>query len=392
MRDHDAGGYVMHRDFVNAVQRTQTSHHPDPFDPTPIQQGISVYYGDMLYGRVSFAVLEDRKFKSGPKGTVATWEGRPDHVTDPNLDPKSLDKPGLTLLGRRQLRFLNHWAADWTGADLKAVLSQTIFCNLANYHGGNKMFLVADLDSNGWPQAGRNRALRAIRRGFAFMYAGDQHLPSIVQHGIDDYNDAGYSFCVPSTAAGYPRSWRPDLEGRPVRNRAAAGGPNTGEYLDGLGNRLTVHAIGNPAANNRPGVLNRLHDKSSGYGIVRFNTRTRDITMECWRLQIDAANHKPGDQFPGWPKTINLRDNYGRKAHAHLPAIEVTGMNNPVVQVIDESDGSVVYTLRITGTSFRPKVFKDGTYTVKVGEPGENKVKTFKGIKSGAGEAIQVTF
>ena len=48
-------------------QRTQTSHLPDPYDPTPVQQGIGVYYCDLVYGRVSFAVLEDRKFKSGPE-------------------------------------------------------------------------------------------------------------------------------------------------------------------------------------------------------------------------------------------------------------------------------------------------------------------------------------
>ncbi|NQZ60145.1 MAG: hypothetical protein HRT88_22055 [Lentisphaeraceae bacterium] len=40
---HDSGGYNMDADFVNAVHRTQVSHHPDAFDPTPIQRGISVY-------------------------------------------------------------------------------------------------------------------------------------------------------------------------------------------------------------------------------------------------------------------------------------------------------------------------------------------------------------
>ena len=392
MAEHDAGGYAMHEDFVNVVHRTQTSHHPAPFDPTPIERGISVYHGDMVYGRISFAIIADRMFKSGPRGTVATWTGRADHIRDPKLDPKTVDKPGLKLLGSRQLKFLDHWAADWTGADMKTVLSQTIFCNLANYHGGGKMFLVADLDSNGWPQTGRNRALAAMRRGFAFHLAGDQHLPSIVLHGVDEYGDAGFSFCVPSTAAGYPRSWLPDKEGRPVKNRIEPGLPNTSDYLDGLGNRLTVYAIGNPAEKNRPGVLNTLHDKSSGYGMVRFDKSKREITIECWRLLFDAAAPKEGDQFPGWPRTISMLDNYGRKAHAHLPTIEVAGMDDPVVQIIDEADGSVVYTLRINGRSFRPKVFKDGAYTVKAGEPGEKKVKVFKGVKPAASGTLKVSF
>ena len=390
MANHAKGGYAMPAAWVNAVQRTQTAHHPDPFDATPIDQGITVYYGDMLYGRISFAVLEDRKFKSGPEGKVNTWPGRPDHVRDPNLDPKTLDKPGLKLLGDRQLDFLRHWAADWQGADMKLAVSQTIFCNLANYHGGNQQYLVADLDSNGWPQTGRNKALRELRRGFAFHYAGDQHLPSIVHQGIDTWSDAIYSFCVPSIAAGYPRSWRPDAEGRPVRNRPAPNLPNTGDYLDGLGNHVTVYAIGNPAKKNRPGRINTLHDKSSGFGIVRMNKRQATTTMECYRLQIDANNLKPEDQFPGWPKTIHMTENYGREAAAYLPQLQVTGMTNPVVQVIDDTSGDIVYTLRIRGTTFRPKVFSaNAAYTIKVGEPGAGDLKVIEGVEPIVGDQLE---
>ena len=382
IKGHSQGGYAMHEDFVNAVQRTQTDHHPAPFDPTPVERGIGVYYGDMIYGRVGFAILEDRKFKSGPEGKVNYWKGRPDHVNDPEFDPSSVDKEGLVLLGGRQLRFLRHFAGDWKGTDLKVALSQTIFCNLANYHGGGQQYLVADLDSNGWPQAGRNRALAELRRGFVFHYAGDQHLASIVRHGIDDWGDAGFSFCVPSIAAGYPRSWLPDKEGRPVRNRPEPGLPNTGEYKDGLANKLSVFAIGNPAAQNRKGRLATLHDKASGFGIARFNTKTGSITMECWRLLIDAANPKPTDQFPGWPKTIRYTDNYGREPVAHLPNIEITGMKNPVIQVKD-SEGKLVYALRIRSNSYRPPVFdKEATYEVRVGEPDRELWKTLKPLKA----------
>ena len=57
-------------------------------------------------------------------------------------------------------------------------------------------------------------------------------------------------------------------------------------------------------------------------------------------------------------------------------------MRNPVVQVIDDSNDEIIYTLRINGTSFRPKVFKKGRYTVKIGELGTDKMKTLKGIQS----------
>jgi alkaline phosphatase D len=382
IENHAQGGYAMPAEWVNVIQRTQTDHHPDPFDPTPIEQGITVYYGDMIYGRINFAVLEDRKFKSGPEGKVNTWEGRPDHMKDPDLDPKTLDKPGLKLLGDRQLKFLREWAADWKGTDMKIAVSQTIFANLANYHGGNQEYIIADLDSNGWPQSGRNRALHELRRGFAFHYAGDQHLASIVHHGIDTWRDAGFSFCVPSIAAGYPRSWRPDEEGRPVQNRPADGLPNTGDYKEGLGNHVSVYAIGNPARENRPGRINTLHDKASGFAIVRMNKPKGTITMECYRLQIDADNLKPDDQFPGWPKTIHFTENYGREADGYLPTLKVAGLPRPVVQVVNETTGEIVYTLRVQGTEFRPKVFdRQAQYTIHIGDPDLDQSKTLKGVK-----------
>ena len=64
------------------------------------------------------------------------------------------------------------------------------------------------------------------------------------------------------------------------------------------------------------------------------------------------------------PVTIDALDNYGRKPTAHLPTLKVEGAENPVVQVIEEASGEVVYTLRIAGRSFRPHVFAPGTYTI----------------------------
>jgi hypothetical protein len=91
---------------------------------------------------------------------------------------------------------------------------------------------------------------------------------------------------------------------------------------------------------------------------------------------------KPEDQFPGWPKTIHMTENYGRQPVAYLPQVQVTGTTNPVVQVIDDASGEIVYTLRIRGTSFRPKVFEaDTTYTLKVGQPSAGEMKVIEGVK-----------
>ena len=100
------GGYFYDKDYVKMVERAQTSHLPDPFDTTSIEQGIGVYYTNLILGGIDFAIIEDRKFKSGPKGKIPQQGPRPDHIRNPNYDPKSVDVEGLTLLGERQLYFL----------------------------------------------------------------------------------------------------------------------------------------------------------------------------------------------------------------------------------------------------------------------------------------------
>ena len=376
-KTQDDGGYQLPAEWVRMIERTQTSHLPDPFDPTPIGLGIGVYYTDMDYGRISFAVLEDRKFKSGPRGTVRPMDysdGRADHVTDPAIDTRSFDIPGLKLLGDRQLKFLNHWSMDWAGADMKCVLTQSVFANMATHHGpgamNHKGFLVADFDSNGWPQSGRDRALREIRRGCSFTIGGDQHLASMVQHGIDEWNDAGWALTVPSIANFYPRGWYPEAPGK---NHVEGMPDYTGEYLESFKNKVTVWAVNNPdqRTGKEPASI---HDKMPGYGIVHFNKKSRDITMECWPRYADPSDD--AQQYAGWPRTISMFDNDGRKAKAWLPTLEIEGLDHPVVQVTHDESGEILYTVRILGTRYRPKVFAPGTYTVKVGDPDKDLWKT----------------
>lgn len=372
----DKGGYVHPAEFVKMVERTQTSHLPAPYDPEPLRQGILSYYTDLTWGRIGIAVLEDRKFKSGCNGLVSpTTSNRADHVIDPDFDTKKADVPGAELLSAKQLEFVRKWAADWHGTDMKLAVSQTVFAGMATHHGAGLRRLYADYDSNGWPQSGRNRALAELRKGFAFMLAGDQHLATIVHHGIDDWNDAGWSFAVPSVANFYPRAWRPEKKGK---NRKPGASGIFGEHLDGLQNKVTVYAATNPAPQGREPAA--LHDSMPGYGIVRFNKPGRTITIECWPRYADPADPSTGGQYPGWPKTVHMEDNYGRKPAGYLPEISVDGISRPVVSVIDESTDEIVYTIRADGESYRPKVFKAGAYTVKAGDPDTDTWQTFEGL------------
>jgi len=212
------------------------------------------------------------------------------------------------------------------------------------------------------------------------MLAGDQHLASIVHHGIDDQNDAGWSFCVPSIANFYPRAWQPfDKVGE---NHIDGLQDYTGEYLDGFGNKVNVYAHTNPGpkSNVEPAAL---HDRMPGYGIVRFAKNSRNITMECWPRYVDPQDSSTGKQYPGWPRTIAMEDNYGKEAKGYLATVQIKGAPNTVVQVFDETDQEIVYTLRIQGNSFRPKIFDiDHSYTLKVGELGEaSQPKTITGLK-----------
>ena len=304
------GGYREPARMVNVVHRTCCGHHPDCFDATPCEQDISVYYGDMVYGDTSFAILGDRQWKSGPT-RVETGSGRADHVKDQNMDTSGLDKPGLVLLGERQEKFLKQWVDDWRGHSMKVLLSQTVFAGVATHHGGFTGYLKADLDSGGWPQTARNNAIKIITKGMPLHINGDQHLTTLVQYGVDKHRDGCWSFCTPAIAAGYPRWWRPDDVGMPHSNRPKHDLPNTGEFLDGFGNKAYVYAVGNPVVGKDKNRYRKAHEKGSGFGMVTIDTKAKTYHIESFRFLVDATDKNSANQFPGWPVTIHQKENGG---------------------------------------------------------------------------------
>ena len=236
--------------------------------------------------------------------------------------------------------------------------------------------MSTDMDTNGWPQSGRNKALQAMRRGFTFMIGGDQHLGSIVHHGVHDWDDAGYSLCVPSIANLWPRRWFPPEPGDEHQEGMPA---YTGRYLDGFGNHITVWAGSNPVISNQEPA--ELHDRAPGFGVARLNKEEQTITMECWPRYADPADQS-AKQYPGWPLTIPVAENYGRQPSAYLPTLEFQGLTNPVVQLMEEKTQEVVYTIRAKGPSFQPGVFAPGTYEIRIGEPGTDLFKTVPGVRA----------
>jgi hypothetical protein len=177
---------------------------------------------------------------------------------------------------------------------MKAVLSATGFCGGAHLHGRASNRLHADLDSNGWPQHGRDKALSLIQKAGAVHIAGDQHLPTVIHHGINDYEDGPWAFVVPAIINNYySRWWWPEDEMPGENNNDIL--PWTGRYFDGFKNKITMHAYANPDSES----------SGAGFGFIRFNLEKKEVTFECWPRGEDVS--KPhAKQFKGWPITVKL--------------------------------------------------------------------------------------
>ena len=384
----DQGGYKMPAEWVDAVQMAQTSHLPDPFDPTPVEQGLGVYYTRWDYAGVSFAILEDRKFKSAPANVLpAGAQVLNGWIQNPAFDVREYrDLPDASLLGERQMVFLDDWTGDWSGPSyMKVVLSQTNFAAVhtipedamsgevlpslpmpqpGNYVLGDKM--AVDMDSNGWPQVHRDEVLHLLRACSAFHIAGDQHLATVVRHGIEEFSDAGFSFTGPALNNIWPRRWWPPTSVReaPLDSSRAY----TGDFFDGFGNRITVHAAANPRATGlEPSII---RDRVTGYGIVIFDKQDELIRIECWPRHVDPSSGR--GQYEGWPVIVDREDGDGRSPVGFLPTVEVYGITDPVVEVRN-ADGALVYVRRVVGRTFKPPVFAEGTHVVRVGDPEQGR-------------------
>ena len=227
--DFAAGGYLMPPDWVRAVERTHAGHLPPPANPEPLPSGIETYYTDLTYGGIGFAILEDRKFKTGPNALPENAVARGD---------------GAALLGEKREEFLRVWAGDWEDQHLKCVLSQTIFCHAATHTGQELKRSRFSRDNGGWPIEARNRAVRIMGDSGALSIHGDKHLGVLLRQGVEDFDDANYAFMVPGTANGFPRAWWPVKAGL-----ASADGKTNidlGKFHDSYGHPIRVLAAGNP--------------------------------------------------------------------------------------------------------------------------------------------------
>jgi alkaline phosphatase D len=318
----DSGGYKMSPEFVNAVHRTQTGNLPDPADPEPVGAGISAYYTRWSYGLLDIAILSDRQFKSAPRDLLP--EARIENGWPQNLEwdvVGSSDHPEAELLGTAQERFLADWSAQpAAGTAFRIVLSQSPWCapqtlpeGMHSDRGVPSLPILKpgeyppddrptpDFDTNGWPLTKRTAALRWMRQANAVHISGDQHLGTTGQYGLDAHGDGPWWIVTPAIANIWPRRWMP---AEPGRNRRPDDPPWLGEFQDGLGNKITLHAVANPLATGREPA--RLYDRAVGYTITRYDPATGRISLENWPYWAGPDRPEPENRpYPGWPIVID---------------------------------------------------------------------------------------
>jgi len=402
----DSGGYKLPAPLVNMVQQCQTSHMPDPYDDTVIKQGISVYYTSWKYGGIDFAIIEDRKFKSAPlQNFPKEADVENGFAQNHSFDFAAFREPDtVEMLGRRQIRFLEDWTEDWTdGVQMKALLSATSFITLQTLPLGTKndsvtgrleippkgKYIVGDaptrdMDSNGWPAIRRDEVVKLLRKSHAVHIVGDQHLASVAQYGADAFGDSSFVFTVPALGNIFPRRWWPPASAK--TNRFLGRPEYTGDFQDGFGNRMSVHAAANPYQSNRHPA--QLYDRATGYGVVKFHKTSRAITFECWPRYMDPATEQEG-QYSDWPIQINQTDNFANSSPHQLPTIQVNGIDKPVCKIYSEN-GDLVSTNRWPSPNMQPKVLNAGTYTLKIGDPDINKWKEVQVSTSNQSNSVTV--
>ncbi|WP_078083455.1 alkaline phosphatase D family protein [Microbulbifer mangrovi] len=286
-REED-GGFKHDIDLVKMVYRIQSSHTPDAYDPTPIQHGIPVTYAHFVYGGTSFAMVEDRKFKSAP-----------------DYEANRLTVKG-ELLGRRQEQFLRDWAEMDPGLP-KICLTASIWGSPQTDEEGNGLI---DYDANCYPPDGRTRAVKLVEDAKALVLAGDQHLGLVARQysgdfPVDQEQASGALFFSGPASAAFWQRW---FEGFGQLEHQYGDDPNTGNFTDPFGNNMRVLATANPKITHADfsddntswgKFVSDRNLKSEGYGIAVVDHAEGHYRLECWPWDADPNSDR---QFTGWPQ------------------------------------------------------------------------------------------
>lgn len=297
----DNGGYFMPKDFVNMAITSQTSHLPKPYKRKT--KGLTNYYTSYQFGDFDFAILEDKKYKSAPVNIQhQIFNGIP---LNDSLTTQELNNDNFTLLGKKQLKFLNKFV-EKESDNLKIILTQSAYASLTTINQeshplkdlpatlSGKHKLNRDMDTNGWPKTGRDKAMSIIGTEPVLFLCGDQHMGSVVEL-FDTLNNGTHFFTIPSISNTWPRTWLPS-------DSTDSSSP-LGIHYDGFGNKMNVVAVANPTIETHsPQNINK---KSPGFGIIILNSVEKSAVLHAYPLYFDELNTI--QEYNGWPININLK-------------------------------------------------------------------------------------
>jgi hypothetical protein len=266
-------------------------------------------------------ILSDRQFKSAPAPLLPKANIINGWVQSLSWDPLTESAhPEAELLGARQETFLRNWAnKPDKNSKFRIAVSQSPWCapqtlpkgmrsdndvpSLKVYNKGEYApddEPKADFDTNGWPQNKQQIALASLRKAHAVHITGDQHLGSTGQYGVKTWGDGPWWISSPAIANVWPRRWMPAEEGR---NRRSGDPKYLGDFRDGFGNAITLHAVANPEATGRKPA--RLFDRAVGYVVTRWNPSNGQASLEAWPFWASPTKAAPDNQpYPGWPIVI----------------------------------------------------------------------------------------
>jgi hypothetical protein len=312
----------MSPEMVNAVHRSQTGSLPEPRDRASCRSGISVYFTRLAFGPIDLVILADRQFKSAPAKLLPVAEIENGWAGNPRWDPVTeSDHPEAELLGPRQESFLRQWLTHPAeNTSFRVALSQTPWSAVHTLPADAQNDRVvpslpvlapgeypetdepkADLDTNGWPRRKRNLALDILAQAKAIHITGDQHLGTTGQYGIETWRDGPWWLSTPAIANAWPRRWMPATGGS---NRRPGDPKWLGDFKDGFGNPLTLHAVANPRDIDRE--PERLFDRAVGYAVVTFEPTSGHVRFENWPYWASPTKSAPDNEpYAGWPVVID---------------------------------------------------------------------------------------
>lgn len=388
----DRGGFLLPEEFVRLVLLTQTSHLPADEENNSPDRLHFYGFSEMNYAGLSLAVVNDRINRSAPGPLFPEARIRNGWPLNPSFDPKKT--AGLKearLLSPTQLDLLRHWVVDWSGGTwMKVLLTSGAFVSLLTLPEGQAAEEVlwqlaplkpgeipssdvpaADFNTCGWPQPARDEIISLCRKGLVVHLCGSGGPPAVIKYGLNSHGDAGAAVITPPLQAYQAIRWAPFPKVKTGQKREVS---LVGGAEDAFGNKFRILTVTNPVGDDKISGLKSI----SGFGLVTFERNSRQIVFESYRLNGESR----AELMPGWPVVIRQNENEGRKPTGYLPLLKLKGMENPVVQVVEEKTGETVYCFRISGTEFRPPVFRPGIYSIRCGEPGTKKWKEFRSLRA----------